>query len=389
MRHEHGFSLLEVVFATALMLAVTGAVFAMLHPAQGAFAVEPERSDMQQRLRVAADALWRDLMMAGSGAYRGPHAGSLLYYLPPVLPFRQGVINDDPPGTFAADRITLLSVPATTAQATLAAPLTGATPIFSVRAQTGCPLDPSTGSAAPLCGFEKDQTVLVFDTTGNYALFTITAVSGGTGTLAARAPARRATSTFPAGSKIVEAESHAYYLRTDAGAGAHQLMHYDGSGNADVPVADNIVGLRFDYYGEGQPPMVRGAVDEPASPATTYGPKPSAPGEATCIFSDGSPPAPLLPALGDGSEALVALTASQLTDGPFCPSDAHENRWDADLLRIRRISVTLRVQAAMAALRGPAGVLFAYGGASRGGPRWLPDQEIHFDVSPRNLNLGR
>jgi hypothetical protein len=86
---------------------------------------------------------------------------------------------------------------------------------------------------------------------------------------------------------------------------------------------------------------------------------------------------------------LVKLAAAQLTDGPFCPNNTDGNRWDADLLRIRKVGVTLRVQSAVAALRGPAGALFTRGGTSRGGNKWVPDQELHFDLSPRNLNLGR
>ena len=49
----------------------------------------------------------------------------------------------------------------------------------------------------------------------------------------------------------------------------------------------------------------------------------------------------------------------------------------------------LLAETAIAALRGPAGVLFARGGTSAGGFKWVPDQELHFDISPRNLNLGR
>ena len=86
---------------------------------------------------------------------------------------------------------------------------------------------------------------------------------------------------------------------------------------------------------------------------------------------------------------MVPLTAAQLADGPWCPNGVNANRWDADLLRIRKIGVTLRVQSAVAALRGPAGVLFTNGGTSRGGSKWVPDQEIRFQVSPRNLNPGR
>jgi len=47
------------------------------------------------------------------------------------------------------------------------------------------------------------------------------------------------------------------------------------------------------------------------------------------------------------------------------------------------------VQAALAALRGPAGVLFAHAGSSGGGNKLAPDQEIQFSVTPRNMTLGR
>ncbi len=89
------------------------------------------------------------------------------------------------------------------------------------------------------------------------------------------------------------------------------------------------------------------------------------------------------------------MSASMLTDGPWCPADTNTsgdempNKYDADMLRVRQVRITLRVQVANAVLRGPAGTLFRHGGTSRGGERYIPDQEVRFDVSPRNLNLGR
>ena len=71
--------------------------------------------------------------------------------------------------------------------------------------------------------------------------------------------------------------------------------------------------------------------------------------------------------------------------GPWRPDNASPGRYDADLLRVRRVRVTLRVQTANASYRGPAGALFARGGTSNGGERYVPDQEITFDVAPRNL----
>ena len=53
----------------------------------------------------------------------------------------------------------------------------------------------------------------------------------------------------------------------------------------------------------------------------------------------------------------------------------------------RMLRFTLRVQTALASLRGPAGLLFTHGGLSRAAGRTVPDVEIQFDVTPRNLNL--
>jgi hypothetical protein len=65
------------------------------------------------------------------------------------------------------------------------------------------------------------------------------------------------------------------------------------------------------------------------------------------------------------------------------------NRYDADLLRVRQIRLTVRVQTGQLALRGPAGSLFARPGLGKAGDRLVPDQEVRIDITPRNLNLGR
>jgi hypothetical protein len=89
------------------------------------------------------------------------------------------------------------------------------------------------------------------------------------------------------------------------------------------------------------------------------------------------------------------MPQAMLTDGPWCPADKNSdgadlpNKYDADMLRVRQVRITLRVQVAKAMLRGPAGILFRHAGTSHSGERFVPDQEIRFDVAPRNLNLGR
>jgi Tfp pilus assembly protein PilW len=383
-----GFSLLELVIATALTTAVLAGVFAMLHPARGAFQTAVEIADLQQRLRVAVDTLTRDLAMAGSGAYAAGRIGPLIYTFAPVLPFRQGQSGADPPGTFRPDVLTLISVPSTAAQTTLAVDLMPAALTVQTTAAPGCP------AGSNLCRFAAGMTVIVYDETGNVGAFTIAAVDDAAAQLTFTArSANTAGTTYKRGSTVIEASLHVYYLKTDLATQTFQLMHYDGTANADVPVVDHIVGLTFEFHGDPVPPTLTAAGD------ATYGPAPPPIGAQTtaypagenCVFlidpSNGGR-VPRLPSLAAAS-ALAPLTAAQLVDGPWCPDAINANRWDADLLRVRRVAVTIRVEAALSALRGPAGVLFSNAGTSREPTRWAPDQEIHFQVSPRNMSLTR
>ena len=82
-----------------------------------------------------------------------------------------------------------------------------------------------------------------------------------------------------------------------------------------------------------------------------------------------------------------------MTDGPWCPDASSANRYDADLLRIRKVRVTIRLQTGNAALRGSLttgnDALFANAGTATSAAQTVSDQSIRFDVSPRNMNLGR
>jgi hypothetical protein len=187
----------ETLIASALMMTVTGAVFSLVIPAEGTFQAQPEVADMEQRLRVAVDAMTRDLVTGSA-----------------VLPYRAGAVNADPAGSFFDDRITIVLT---------------------------TPLD-----TAPL--------------------------------------------------------SRTYYLRSDDAT----LMAYDGD-RTDLPVVDHVVKLEFEHVGYP---------------------------------------------------------------------------------RTRRVHVTLRVEAAAASLRGAAGPLFTRAGTSTSAERYVPDREVQFDVTPRNLHAA-
>lgn len=390
MEHDEGFSLVEVLVSTVLMLAVTASVFSALSQSQNAFSREPEVVDMQQRLRVASDTLYKELVMAGGGSYLGRQRGPLNDFFAPIVPFRAGVLKVDPPGTFRADEITLMHVPSTAAQASIGRALPDTSADLYVSLDPGCP------ESEMFCGFEQGMNVLIYEESGAYDSFAIAAVQGRVGRL--RHNVNPLSKSYVAGTKVVQLASQTYFLDRSAS----QLMHYNGGLGLDSPVVDHVVGLTFDYYGDPQPPMLKRPLSDSVGPWTTYGPKPKPlgipsgsrwPDGENCVFVidpvGGPRPVPRLAVLGGGAPALVRLTEGLLTDGPWCPDEASPNRFDADLLRIRKVAVTLRIEAAVSALRGPASALFANGGTSHSGSRWAPDLEARFEVSPRNLNLGR
>ncbi len=395
---QAGFTIVEMMISTMIMMAVTGAVFTLMNPAQGTYQAQPEVSDMQQGMRVGVDVLTKDILMAGAGVYMGKSTGSLSNYLSPVMPYRVGDVNDDPTaGVFyRSDTITLMAVPPTAAQTGVNKAMgNGNSQELDVDAQLNCGTDKHTD----LCGFKAGMRVIIMDVDYSYDFTTITNVQNEALHLQ---HSDKLNGAYDSGNAVItEVAEHTYYLKTDLATGTYQLMHYDGI-TTDTPVVDNVVKLAFSYYGEPQPPAVIAgkAMTDTIGPWTTYGPKPPAlgvdnandswPAGENCIIQVvNGLQVPRLPALAAGSVGEAMLTEAQLTDGPWCPDATKNNRFDADLLRIRKVRVDLRVQAALAALRGPAGILFMRAGTSSSSQRYIPDQEIRFDVTPRNMNLSR
>jgi hypothetical protein len=379
-RSARGFSLVEAMVATMIVAAVTAIAFATVNPVRAAFDAQPEAEDMHQRLRVAAESLRYDIAMSGAGPYFGAHTGALTGYFAPVLPYRRLA---DAPGSFRTDALTTIYVPATAAQATLAAAMTSSSTVFTVTADSSCPV----GKAA--CGFVAGDTALVVDASGHFDTFTVLGVSGSGGMLAPDFAGATGV-VYGAGATIVKAVVRAYVLKPDPRV--PQLLVFDG-GAAAAPIADHVVGVTFQLYGDAQPPTLI----ETSRP--TYGPAPPPIGTQTteyppgenCAFRVDAVTGTQVPrgAVFGGADALVPLTSSVLTDGPWCPDESSPSRYDLDLLRVRTIGVTLRVESALDALRGPAGVLFVRPGTGTITGRLLPDLEVTFQLTPRSLLAGQ
>jgi hypothetical protein len=155
----------------------------------------------------------------------------------------------------------------------------------------------------------------VFDTAGSGAYDIFGVATAGHGRLASGLPL---PATYRAGSAVVAVVQRVYYLDRAAG----RVMQYDG-GLGESPLIDHVADMRFRYY-----------------------------------------------ASSGGATGGRLLTAAEMTDGPV--RGAAPNRFDADLLTIGRVRVTMTLEAP---------------GLFRGRDARLRRTEVTFDVTPRNMSI--
>jgi hypothetical protein len=349
---EEGYALLELLIAAAISGALLGVLFQFAVSAQASVGVQGEVADLQQRLRVVVQSVAHDLLLAGAGPSHGAASGPLARVFAPLVPARLGLIGADAELSFQEDRLTIVYVPDTRAQTKVAVGMVDAASPLAIDGNApGCP----PGRA---CDFAEGDRAVIFEPDGPgsaHELFTIAAIDTAWSTLTATAPLSR---PYPAGSRVAQIVQRTYHFDR----AGKRLMVYDGY-RSDVPLLDHVVEVRFAYLADPRSESV------PAS----------APGVANCAYA-GSPPVPLLANLGGA--APKPLRAAQLTDGPICGEPP--NRFDADLLRIRRVIVSLRLEAESAEFRGTGGP-FASAGLSRSSTKSVPDLYATIDVAPRNM----
>jgi hypothetical protein len=357
--------------------------------AQASFRVQPEVADAQQRARVAIGALGQELLMAGAGPASTRLAGALVHHLPPIAPYRRGQIDDAARGVlYRPATVSVLSVPPTEAEAEVRS-------VVDLGREALVELAPNCGALVHerVCGFEVGMRVLLFDGRGAFDVATVIEVNEAV----VRIEHDGALAAGAAGAVMAAVVAPTFFAKEDAATGALQLMRYDGF-RTDRPVVDNVVDLRVELFADPRPPrhwpMV--AAGDPSRPLTSYGPAPppagvddgrdSWPAGENCVFARDADGAPVA-RVGEwrAGLALVAVEPAAVQDGPWCVDGIAGRRFDADLLRVRRVRVTVRVQVAVAAMRGPAGRLFLRPGSATTSGFFAPDQQLVLDVTPRNL----
>ena len=267
MNGQRGYTLIELLIASAILLMVSGAVLGLLHDGLVAAPVLEEATDLHQRARVSVDAIAADLRTAAAGSPSGP----LSRYFAAIEPRAPA----DPPGTASSAVLTLRYVPVGGAYSRLAQPLSPGVPVAIV--DTGSPC--AAGTIA--CGFNAATTAVVFDPAGYADVVAVDAIGPGALTISDLAGGR--VMTYAAGAEIAEIVQVTYVFD----AAARQLRRIEGGGG--FVLADNVIAVSFAFFA------------------------------------------------GD----MSVLPLSMMQDGPFVGAGA--TAFDADLLRVRMVRATLRL----------------------------------------------
>lgn len=232
MSGTRGFTLIELIIATAIMLAMTAAVMALLHDGLVRTPLLEEGTDLHQRARVVADALAADLRGAGSGTQSGPLSATFAV-IEPRAPRA-------PAGSAASDVVTIRAVPAQAPRSRLAQALEPEA-AAALLAPAGCPHHTTA------CGFETGMRAFVFDARGHVDLIQIAAISPGMLLLAPAGPPRAVT--YDAGSEIAAGMEVTYALDGPT----RELRRTEGGGT--FAIADNVEALTFEYVGPRAHPL--------------------------------------------------------------------------------------------------------------------------------------
>jgi hypothetical protein len=372
---DGGFTLVELLVSAAITLTITGVALVMVSQGRSALDQGAMGLEAAQRLRAGLDVLARDLRAAGAGPEADSGALAMVHAMPVVELRRSPRSLPVERGAFDSVRVT-------------AAPVGGAHGRLASRAVPGGPIvlrGPPECPALPACGFREGASAVVYDGSGAFDAVVVTGIDSASGAVVVSPALSR---EYPVDALIAEVVLSTFLVDTETD-GAGRLMRQTAAG-AVQPIVDHLVRFSVQAFGEALPPS---AGRTPRSPPT-YGPTPPPPevddprdtwpaGEnCTIERGAGGVPAARLPPLG-GAGQLVEIGPSQLQDGPWCLG-ASGAPYDADLFRIRRLDVRLRVEASSARLRGPAGPMFARGGHGQSAS-WVPDLEMRLSVSPPNL----
>lgn len=371
---DGGFSLVELLVALLVVIAIAGALAAMAAPLRSAFDRTLALGEITVRSRAGVERLIGELREAGSAA-SGLTQNAIVDLRPSIVPMAD---LDDPRIVSPIRALRLLTVPSDGGQGVLNRAAAAGDNVLELDTPSRC------AQSRGVCGFVGNVQAVVFDAARAEEV-RVQTVDLARMALVLDRPLARA---FAVGATVIAIETVSYGVRQDAD-GSMRLVRISGGG-AEQPIADHVVQFEVALTGVGYPPQP-GTRPEAAP---TYGPVPPPAtrdderdvwdaGENCTITIDGNGrQVSRLPILGS-PPSLTELLPAILTDGPWCP-DAVVPAFDADLLRVRRVDIVLRMEAAAAQYRGVAAAVFRRPGTARRSAEWVPDVETRISVALRN-----
>jgi hypothetical protein len=345
---DSGYTIIELVVAAALLVVLSGLTCSVLIDARTAIDVSGERADLHQRARVGTEAIASAIRDAGGGSVRGIAAGPLVRFLPPLWPGR----GNHTDVTRAVTTIrTLSQVPPATLR-------------FDV------PPDPTAldfdhgGTCVLPCGLSERMTILLVDGLGNFDLFVVLQTDGASATVH-RLPGGTGAG-YPGGTVMLPVDVRTVYWNADV-----RELRSDGGNRSDFPVVNDVVDMSFDYFGDPLP------LTEPRPPL----------GVENCLYDSAGALRAGQHVFERAGATLTVLNTAVFEDGPWCGSGPEP--FDVDLLRIRTVRLTIRLQVANALYRGVDARWFRNPGLATDSARMVRDFVSETSIAPRNLGGWR
>ena len=359
-RSPRGFSLVELLVASAVSTLLVAALVAALAPARAGFEAAPAIVELQQRSRLGMEFLASALRAAGAhepGLQRPSSSG---VFVPAVLPAIASGAGD----SFSDFEVVRPVVPG--ARGTLEQDQPAASAALTLASGAGCPRTPD------VCGFTVGAIAAISDGQGRFDVFEV----GATDPAAMRVTPRNPLSaSYRRDMQVVEVESVRFLLASQPD-GTRSLVRAPALGTTQ-PIVDAVVDLSISLWGDAAAPRFTWDGTEgwasygPDPPSSTFrdpgGAWPA--GESCMIARPALAPQSRLTDVG-APGTLVLLTRSMLNDGPWCAGGA-TGTYDADLVRLRRIDVSITF-ASLTMLASPPSI------------RRLPDRVVNLAISLRN-----
>ena len=224
---SHGFSLIELLIALAIVTLLAGALAGVAEPARSVFDRVPAELDLQQRGRIAIDVIANELRSAGRSVPAMNELGSFADLLPTFA------LSDPNESGEAFSTLTVTTPAVNGAQGVLEADQAGTFATLTLGA-TMCP------NVMEVCGFAVGTTVIMTDGAGHDDLFEVAATGAGARTLT---PDRALSQAYPAGSVVIAIAQHTFSLARQAD-GSFSLIRETAAG-AIQPVVDGVASLAF------------------------------------------------------------------------------------------------------------------------------------------------